>query len=127
VAGLLALMMLTKARLAARARPDGSLIPLAEQDHSRWNQELIADGVRLITDALSRTRPGPYQLQAAIAAVHDEAARVDDADWHQILALYAAPAKFMPGDVSQTGLPAPYKGQDRSSSSSNRIEHASSG
>ena len=88
VTGLLALMLLTEARLAARARPDGSLVPLAEQDRSRWNRELIDEGVALITGALARTRLGPYQLQAAIAAVHDEAARVEDTDWPQILALF---------------------------------------
>ncbi len=88
VAGLLALMLLTEARLAARTRPDGSLVPLADQDRSVWNRELIGEGVALITDALSRTRLGPYQLQAAIAAVHDEAARVEDTDWPQVLALF---------------------------------------
>ena len=88
VAGLLALMLLTEARLPARTRPDGSLVPLADQDRSLWNRELIGEGVALITDALSRTRLGPYQLQAAIAAVHDEAARVEDTDWPQVLALF---------------------------------------
>jgi predicted RNA polymerase sigma factor len=88
VAGLLALMLLTQARLAARARPDGSLVPLADQDRSLWDRQLIGEGVALITGALSRTRLGPYQLQAAIAAVHDEAARVEDTDWPQILALF---------------------------------------
>jgi len=88
VAGLLALMLLTEARLPARTRPDGSLVPLADQDRSLWNRELIGEGVVLITDALSRTRLGSYQLQAAIAAVHDEAARVEDTDWPQVLALF---------------------------------------
>jgi RNA polymerase sigma factor (sigma-70 family) len=88
VAGLLALMLLTEARLPARTRPDGSLVPLADQDRSLWNHELIGEGVALITDALSRTRLGPYQIQAAIAAVHDEAAPVEDTDWPQILALF---------------------------------------
>jgi predicted RNA polymerase sigma factor len=87
-AGLLALMLLTEARLGTRARPDGSLVPLTDQDRSRWDQELIGEGVALVTGALSRSRPGPYQLQAAIAAVHDEAARVEDTDWPQILALF---------------------------------------
>ncbi len=99
VAGLLALMLLTEARLAARARPDGSLVPLADQDRSRWNHELIGAGVALITDALSRTRLGPYQLQAAIAAVHDEAARVEDTDWRQILALYGLLETISPGPM----------------------------
>jgi RNA polymerase sigma factor (sigma-70 family) len=88
VAGLLALMLLTEARRGARTRPDGTLVPLEEQDRSRWNQELIQEGLALVTDALSRTQLGPYQLQAAIAAVHAEAARAEDTDWPQILALY---------------------------------------
>ena len=88
VAGLLALMLLTEARRSARSRPDGSLVPLAEQNRERWNRELIREGSALVTDALSRTTLGPYQIQAAIAAVHDEAARAEDTDWPQILALY---------------------------------------
>ncbi|MCO5999382.1 RNA polymerase sigma factor [Actinoallomurus rhizosphaericola] len=89
VAGLLALMFLTEARRDARTRPDGSLVPLPEQDRDRWNRSLIAEGVALVTATLARTRAlGPYQLQAAIAAVHDEAERVEDTDWPQILALY---------------------------------------
>jgi RNA polymerase sigma factor (sigma-70 family) len=88
VAGLLALMLLTEARRKARTRPDGTLVPLEEQDRSRWNQDLIQEGLALITDALSRTQLGPYQLQAAIAAVHAEAAFAEDTDWPQILALY---------------------------------------
>jgi RNA polymerase sigma factor (sigma-70 family) len=88
VAGLLALMLLTEARRGARTRSDGSLVPLAEQDRSRWDQALIREGVALVTDALSNTPLGPYQLQAAIAAVHDEAPTVDETDWKQVLALY---------------------------------------
>jgi RNA polymerase sigma factor (sigma-70 family) len=88
VAGLLALMLLTDARRSARTGPGGELIPLAEQDRSRWDQEAIAEGVALITRTLSEGSTGPYQLQAAIAAVHDEAARAEDTDWPQILALY---------------------------------------
>jgi len=99
VAGLLALMLLTEARLAARAGPDGSLIPLAEQDRSRWDGQLIAEGVALITDSLARTRLGPYQLQAAIAAVHDEAPRVEDTDWPQILALFGLLETLSPGPM----------------------------
>jgi predicted RNA polymerase sigma factor len=75
VAGLLALMLLTEARRAARMRADGTLVPLEEQDRSRWNQELIQEGLVIVVDALSRTQVGPYQLQAAIAAVHAEAVR----------------------------------------------------
>ena len=85
--GLLALMLLTDARRAARIRSDGSLVPLEEQDRERWNARYIAEGVALVTDALSRTPLGPYQLQAAIAALQ-EAARAEDTDWPQILALY---------------------------------------
>jgi predicted RNA polymerase sigma factor len=88
VAGLLALMLLTDARRAARTGPGGELIPLAEQDRSQRDQEAIAEGVELVTRTLSHESIGPYQLQAAIAAVHDEAARAEDTDWPQILALY---------------------------------------
>ena len=88
VAGLLALMLLTEARRAARAGHDGSLVPLAEQDRSLWDRELIREGIELVTDALSRSELGPYQLQAAIAAVHAEAATAEETDWPQILALY---------------------------------------
>jgi RNA polymerase sigma factor (sigma-70 family) len=88
VAGLLALMLLTDARRAARTGPGGELIPLDEQDRSLWDRARIAEGIALLTDALPRGAVGPYQLQAAIAAVHDEAARVEDTDWPQILALY---------------------------------------
>ncbi|MBB5079568.1 RNA polymerase sigma factor [Nonomuraea endophytica] len=88
VAGLLALMLLTDARRPARADADGRLIPLAEQDRSLWDQAMIAEGVELVSTALAGTALGPYQLQAAIAAVHDEAAKAEDTDWPQILALY---------------------------------------
>jgi predicted RNA polymerase sigma factor len=88
VTGLLALMLLTDARRAARTGPAGELIPLDEQDRTRWDQVLIAEGVALVSDALSRGSIGPYQLQAAVAALHDEAPRAEDTDWPQILALY---------------------------------------
>jgi RNA polymerase sigma factor (sigma-70 family) len=88
VAGLLALMLLTDARRAARSRPDGSLVPLAEQDRGRWDRAAIAEGEALITGALAHAPLGPYQLQAAIMAVHAEAPRAADTDWKQILALY---------------------------------------
>jgi RNA polymerase sigma factor (sigma-70 family) len=88
VAGLLALMLLTDARRAARTGPDGELIPLDEQDRGLWDRAAIAEGVALISQTLSRGSIGAYQLQAAIAAVHDEAARPEDTDWPQILALY---------------------------------------
>ena len=89
VAGLLALMLLTEARREARRTSDGSLVPLAEQDRGLWDRELIHEGLTLVTHAMSRTALGPYQLQAAIAAVHAEAADERDTDWPQILALYA--------------------------------------
>jgi predicted RNA polymerase sigma factor len=81
-------MLLTDARRAARTGPDGELIPLAEQDRTLWNRTAISEGIALISDILSRGSIGAYQLQAAIAAVHDEAARAADTDWPQILALY---------------------------------------
>jgi predicted RNA polymerase sigma factor len=99
VAGLLALMLRTEARRKARTRPDGTVVPLEEQDRSRWNQELIQQGLALITDALSRTQLGPYQLQAAIAAVHAEAARAEDTDWPQILALYELLERTSPNPI----------------------------
>jgi len=88
VTGLLALMLLTDARRAARTGAHGELIPLMEQDRSVWDQAEIAEGIELLTAALSKGRIGAYQLQAAIAAVHDEAPRPEDTDWPQILALY---------------------------------------
>ena len=88
VAGLLALMLLTEARRPARTGPAGELIPLAEQDRTLWDAVLIAEGVDLITATLAKGAVGPYQLQAAVSAVHDEAAGVEDTDWPQILALY---------------------------------------
>jgi len=88
VAGLLALMLLTDARRAARSGPDGELVPLDEQDRSRWDRAAIDEGTALITQAFARGAVGAYQLQAAIAAVHDLAARAEDTDWPQILALY---------------------------------------
>jgi predicted RNA polymerase sigma factor len=88
VAGLLALLLLTDARRAARTGPAGELIPLDEQDRARWDQKAIAEGIAILTATLSKGAVGAYQLQAAIAAVHDEAARAEDTDWPQILALY---------------------------------------
>jgi RNA polymerase sigma factor (sigma-70 family) len=99
VAGLLALMLLTDARRPARTRPDGALVPLAEQDRSQWSAEAIAEGVALITRTLSTAPIGPYQLQAAIAAVHDEAADYRDTDWPQILVLYDLLHHIAPGPM----------------------------
>lgn len=99
VAGLLALMLLTDARRPARTRPDGALIPLAEQDRSSWNSPAIAEGVAVIERTLPAAPIGPYQLQAAIAAIHDEASRAEDTDWRQILALYELLHSIAPGPM----------------------------
>ena len=99
VAGLLALMLLTDARRAARTGPDGALIPLAAQDRTRWNHDAITEGVALITRTLRQAPIGPYQVQAAIAALHDEAARAEETDWPQILALYALLERLAPGPM----------------------------
>jgi RNA polymerase sigma factor (sigma-70 family) len=88
VAGLLALMLLIDARRPARTNAAGELIPLAEQDRAVWDQAQIAEGVSLLDDAMGKGRVGEYQIQAAIAAVHDRASRAEDTDWPQILALY---------------------------------------
>jgi RNA polymerase sigma factor (sigma-70 family) len=88
VAGLLALMLLTDARRTARTSPHGELVPLDEQDRVLWDREMIAEGVALVSQALSRGSAGYYLLQAAIAAVHDEAPTAEETDWPQILALY---------------------------------------
>ena len=88
VAGLLALMLLTDARRPARTNDVGDLVPMAEQDRRRWHSDDIAEGIALITAALPRGVPGPYQFQAAIAALHDEAASAEETDWPQIRALY---------------------------------------
>ncbi|HEX4723717.1 MAG TPA: sigma-70 family RNA polymerase sigma factor [Pseudonocardiaceae bacterium] len=87
-AGLLALMLLHHARRPARTRPDGSLVPLAEQDRARWNTTLIAEGVAVLQEALGRDRLGEFQAQAAIAALHADAQRVEETDWVQIVGWY---------------------------------------
>jgi RNA polymerase sigma factor (sigma-70 family) len=99
VAGLLALMLLTDARRPARSRPDGGLVPLAEQDRSRWDAAMIAEGVTIVTAALRRHPIGPFQVQAAIAAVHDEAASAVETDWPQILELYRMLHALAPGPM----------------------------
>ena len=88
ITGLLALMLLTDARRTARSSADGEIIPLAEQDRSLWDRAMIAEGTELVTQAFARGPVGPYQLQAAIASLHDEAARAEDTDWRQIMMLY---------------------------------------
>jgi RNA polymerase sigma factor (sigma-70 family) len=99
VAGLLALMLLTDARRAARTGTEEELIPLDRQDRSLWDRAEISEGIELLTAALSKASVGLYQLQAAIAAVHDEAARVEDTDWPQILALYELLKRVAPSPM----------------------------
>jgi RNA polymerase sigma factor (sigma-70 family) len=98
-AGLLALMLLTDARRPARTGPDGSLVPLSEQDRSRWNRPAITEGVALVSAALATAPIGAFQLQAAIAAVHDEAATFEDTDWAQVLGLYELLGTIDPGPM----------------------------
>jgi RNA polymerase sigma factor (sigma-70 family) len=100
VAGLLALMLLTDARRAARVGQDGALIPLENQDRSLWRQDLIAEGVSLVTTAMSTGPSGPYQLQAAIAALHDEAPTAGETDWPQIEALYGVLLESSPNPMT---------------------------
>jgi predicted RNA polymerase sigma factor len=94
VAGLLALMLLTDARRLARTGPEGELIPLDEQDRGKWDHAEIAEGTALLSETLPRRAVGPYQLQAAVAALHDEAPTADATDWPQILALYTVLARI---------------------------------
>ncbi|WP_433281162.1 RNA polymerase sigma factor [Micromonospora sp. CA-244673] len=99
VLGLLALMLLTDARRGARTGPDGALVPLGEQDRGRWDRALIAEGQALVRRCLRRDRPGPYQIQAAINAVHSDAPTAADTDWRQVLALYDQLLAHAPGPV----------------------------
>ena len=99
VVGLLALMLLTDARRAARTEADGSIVPLAEQNRELWNRPQIAEGVALLESTLGKVAIGPYQLQAAIAALHDEAPSANETDWPQILALYEVLEGVSPGPV----------------------------
>jgi predicted RNA polymerase sigma factor len=99
VAGLLALMLLTDARRSARTDVNHDLVPLAEQDRRLWNATAIAEGTRILSDALADTVLGKFQLQAAIAAVHDEAPSVEETDWPQILALYDVHTRLAPGPM----------------------------
>jgi RNA polymerase sigma factor (sigma-70 family) len=98
-AGLLALMLLTDARRGARTTAEGAIVPLAEQRRELWNAAQIDEGVGLLTRTLGKTRVGPYQLQAAIAAVHDEAPSAAETDWQQILALYEVLERISPGPM----------------------------
>ncbi|MEV4239005.1 RNA polymerase sigma factor [Nocardia sp. NPDC049737] len=99
VRGLLALMLLTESRRDARTAPDGSLVPLPEQDRLRWNRALIAEGQALVRECLRRNQPGPYQIQAAINAVHADAPDAKSTDWQQILRLYDQLSTVAPSPV----------------------------
>jgi RNA polymerase sigma factor (sigma-70 family) len=99
IAGLLALMLLIDARRAARTTPDGALVPLADQDRALWDRTQIEEGIGIVTETLGRAAIGPYQLQAAIAAIHDEAPSADETDWPQILAMYDVLEQVSPGPV----------------------------
>ncbi|MGP3634833.1 RNA polymerase sigma factor [Streptomyces sp. 24-1644] len=103
VTGLLALMLLTEARSAARTGPHGELIPLDEQDRTRWDRHAIAEGSALVAEALSEGPAGAYQVQAAIAALHDEAERAEDTDWPQILALYDVLVRHASDPMAELG------------------------
>jgi RNA polymerase sigma factor (sigma-70 family) len=100
IAGLLALMLLTDARRVTRTDADGGLVPLAEQDRSRWDAGMIEEGTRLVTDAMLRSRLGPYQLQAAIASLHMETERAEDTDWQQIRFLYGVLCRIAPNPMA---------------------------
>lgn len=99
ITGLLALMRLHDARRDARLGPDGALVLIAEQDRTRWHPDALAEGIALVHDALARRRAGPYQIQAAIAALHAEAPRAEDTDWAQIEALYRVLLQHRPDPV----------------------------
>ncbi len=99
VLGLLALMLLTESRRAARTGPDGALVLLADQDRTRWDRALIAEGQAIVRQCLRRDQPGPYQIQAAINAVHSDAATASDTHWDQILRLYDQLLAVAPGPV----------------------------
>jgi RNA polymerase sigma-70 factor, ECF subfamily len=100
VMGLLALLLLIQSRRAARVRPDGTLVLLADQDRSRWDRDLIAEGHDIVRACLRRNQPGPYQIQAAINAVHSDAATAADTDWRQILQLYDQLLQVAPTPVA---------------------------
>jgi RNA polymerase sigma-70 factor, ECF subfamily len=100
VMGLLALLLLIQSRSAARVRPDGTLVLLADQDRSRWDRDLIAEGQAIVRACLRRNQPGPYQIQAAINAVHSDAPTAADTDWGQILQLYDQLLRLAPTPVA---------------------------
>lgn len=98
-AGLLALMLLHHSRVAARTAPDGRPIPLGEQNRGRWDPAMIADGIAILDQAIERRTPGPFQVQAAIAALHAQAPSLQQTDWPQIAALYGELARQAPSPV----------------------------
>jgi RNA polymerase sigma-70 factor (ECF subfamily) len=104
VEGLLALMLLHDARRDARTAPDGSLVLLADQDRARWDRPAIDEGRQVLERALTRRGPGPYQVQAAIAAVHADAPTADATDWHQIVLLYEELLGMTPSPVVELNL-----------------------
>jgi RNA polymerase sigma-70 factor, ECF subfamily len=99
VAGLLALLLLTESRRSSRTRPDGSLVVLGEQDRTRWDRALIEEGQAIVRRCLARNQPGPYQIQAAINAVHADAPTIEETDWTQIVTLYDQLLEFAPTPV----------------------------
>jgi len=99
VLGLLALLLLTESRRAARTAPDGGLVPLPEQDRACWDRALVAEGQAIVRACLRANRPGPYQIQAAINAVHADAPAAADTDWRQVVALYDQLVALDPGPV----------------------------
>lgn len=137
VAGLLALMLLTESRRPARTGPDGALVTLRDQDRSDWDRELIDEGQEIVRACLRRNRPGPYQIQAAIAAVHADAADAGDTDWAQIVALYDQLAVVAPTPVvelnraiavAESGdLPAALRLMDRLDLGDYYLYHATAG
>jgi RNA polymerase sigma-70 factor (ECF subfamily) len=104
--GLLALMLLHDARRPSRTAADGALVPLEEQDRAAWDRALIDEGAEVLDRAVARGRPGPYQVQAAIAALHARAARPEDTDWRQIAALYGALLRTTPGPIVELNAAA---------------------
>jgi RNA polymerase sigma-70 factor (ECF subfamily) len=99
VTGLLALLLLTESRRSSRTRPDGSLVVLGEQDRTRWDRALIAEGQAIVRSCVRRNQPGPYQLQAAINAVHAEASAFEETDWQQVVALYDQLLEIAPTQI----------------------------
>jgi RNA polymerase sigma-70 factor (ECF subfamily) len=137
VAGLLALMLLTESRRQARTASDGALITLRDQDRSLWDRELIAEGQDIVRACLRRNRPGPYQIQAAIAAVHADAPDAGDTDWGQIVALYSQLAVVAPTPIVELNraiaiaehgdLPAAFRMMDRLDLDDYYLYHATIG